>query len=326
MAVIVINGMATSYDLPQYVGELFRVRRRPNTVLRLIGGLTGGLRTVNNTVFALGVDYEVPSGSQPAILEGADPLPSEIGTGQTTQVVQIFQYAVEMTYTAEATSSIAGLAVIPGSTTAGGGLVNPRSLAWQIDRKMEQMQNDANYTFLRGVYQLPGTNATARKTRGIRTAIVTHVFGNAGTPRALTTTIFEAALLTMSQGPMPFGTNDELYVMGDALQISRLSKLYANQTTAPQDRNAAGIVPLRIYTLFGIVNLVIEPDMAAGELMIWQPQYCRVVALPIPNKGIIFSEPLAKTGSAEKYQVYGELSIDYKNESLHGVITDLLTT
>jgi hypothetical protein len=34
-------------------------------------------------------------------------------------------------------------------------------------------------------------------------------------------------------------------------------------------------------------------------------------------------EELSKTGAAERYQLYGELGIDYGSEKLHGSLTSL---
>ena len=37
-------------------------------------------------------------------------------------------------------------------------------------------------------------------------------------------------------------------------------------------------------------------------------------------------EPLAKTGAGEKYQIFGQIGLDYGAEFLHGKITGLATT
>jgi hypothetical protein len=47
------------------------------------------------------------------------------------------------------------------------------------------------------------------------------------------------------------------------------------------------------------------------------------VFLEVPKKGHMFVEPLAKVGAADKYQLYGEVGLEYGNEKLHGKITGL---
>lgn len=317
-----VSGMATSYDLPQYIGELFQKTERPNALLRLIGGLTGTVRTVQSTQFPMGVDYVLPSAAQPAILEGADPTPSELDTAQSSNLVQIFQESVKLAYSKLGEQgSINGVAIIPG-VAGHGTLVQPGSLAFQVNYKLQKIARDANYSFLRGAYQLPADNTTARKTRGIRTAVTTNLFANGGTARTLDKSVFENALRdSMNNGMFSMGA--ELFCMGDATQIQRLADLYRSETSLPASRDVVGVAVRTIETQWARVNLVWEPDLAAAELFLTQPQYCRVVAMPIPNKGVLFSEPLSKTGSAEHYQVYGELGIDYRHEVFHAVIDDL---
>jgi hypothetical protein len=52
---------------------------------------------------------------------------------------------------------------------------------------------------------------------------------------------------------------------------------------------------------------------------------CAPMFLQIPDKGFLFLEPLAKTGAAENYQIYGEVGLGIGNELKHGKITGLAT-
>jgi hypothetical protein len=218
MSLVTVSGMATSFDLPNYVGDLFRMREKPNNFLRLIGGLAGAVRLVNATEFPMGVEYEVPTGTQQSKLEGATPTAQEIGTTQSTNVIQIFQESVELTYTRQSVSeAIGGLAIVPGGNQPN--LLQPGTLAWQIDRRLEKIQNDMNWNFLRGAYQKPVDNTTGRQTRGILTAITTNAV-DAGTAAVLSKTIFAGAIKTMvDNGAMNLG--GELFAVCDAFQHRR---------------------------------------------------------------------------------------------------------
>ena len=68
-----------------------------------------------------------------------------------------------------------------------------------------------------------------------------------------------------------------------------------------------------------------EPDWTLYRtfLAVAKLGQCRPVFLEVPGKGHFFAEPLAKTGAAEKVQLYGEVGLDYGNEMAHGVITGL---
>ncbi len=48
--------------------------------------------------------------------------------------------------------------------------------------------------------------------------------------------------------------------------------------------------------------------------------------LRIPGRGFLFTEPLAKTGSSDTYQIYGEVGLKYGNVRSHGKITNLTTS
>jgi hypothetical protein len=48
--------------------------------------------------------------------------------------------------------------------------------------------------------------------------------------------------------------------------------------------------------------------------------------MPIPGKGELFLEPLAKTGAAENSQLYGEWGLQYGPQTMHGEITGLTTS
>lgn len=314
---------ATSYDLPQYIGELFQKQERPNAFLRLIGGLTGAIRTVQSTEFPMGVDYSLPAASQPDITEAQAPTASQIGTNQASNVVQIFQEAVDISYSRMgASATIDGVALIPGAPAGGAGLVRPGSLEWQIEKKVEKVARDANYSFLRGTYQKPADNATSRRTRGARTAVTTNVFANGGTPRNLSKAIFESALKDAMDNGM-FQMGDTIYALGNANQVENLVDLYKSDTQLPESREVVGVMVSQIWTTWAIVNVVYEPDLAAGELFLTRPEMCRVVNMPIPGKGQLFVEPLGKTKSSEENQLYGEFGIDYRHEVFHAVIDDL---
>jgi hypothetical protein len=47
------------------------------------------------------------------------------------------------------------------------------------------------------------------------------------------------------------------------------------------------------------------------------------VFLNVPGKGTLFSEPLAKTGAADREQIYGEVGLKYGNERAHAVMNGL---
>jgi hypothetical protein len=320
----------TSYDLPNYVGELFLKSERPNALLNLIGnpaGPNGGqFRQVGNTEFAMGVNWTTGTASQPSILEGAAPTDSQFSLTQTQNVLQIFQKSVDLSYSLQGRqSSIAGVAVVPGAG-GNGALIQPGSPEFQIQANVQQIAREMNLSFLRGAYQKPTDNTTARRTRGIRTAVTTNVAANSGTPRALTKAIVDNALLAWADAGM-FTPGATLWALCPAAQMNNLIALFEavplSQVNQVPGSQVAGLQLRELYTRMAKINVVYEFDMPAGEILFIQPEKCRAVTMPIPGKGTLFVEPIAKTGASDKSQIYGEWGIDYTDEIFHGLIDDL---
>lgn len=66
-----VTGQGTTFNLPNYSGELFTADAENTPFLSMIGGLTGGGLQTSNKEFATDSLYEYPAASQPAISEQA---------------------------------------------------------------------------------------------------------------------------------------------------------------------------------------------------------------------------------------------------------------
>lgn len=167
-----IAGLGTSFNLPNVVGELYAVTPDDTPFLSAIGGLTGGEETLD-TRFAAGGEYDLRDAGQNTRVEGADaPTGEERVRSAGFNVVQIHQEAVEVSYTRQA---IRGrMTPISGVNIAGANPVTDE-MAWQLDVMLKQIARDVEFSFIRGTFADPGTNATARRTRGLLEAITTNV-------------------------------------------------------------------------------------------------------------------------------------------------------
>ncbi|MDN6489332.1 MAG: DUF5309 domain-containing protein, partial [Yaniella sp.] len=99
-----ITGMGTTYNLPNYVGDLFAASREDTPLLSAIGGLTGG-ESVGSTVFEWqGYDLrDADDGRQR--LEGANAPDGEQRTRyNASNVLEIHQEAVDISYTKQGAS------------------------------------------------------------------------------------------------------------------------------------------------------------------------------------------------------------------------------
>jgi hypothetical protein len=183
MSGVSASTVATIYDLPNYYGELLSVSPQDTPFLSAIGGLSQGGYRVNSTLFE-GQSYDLSTPAQPAILEAADiSTYTERARSNWVNVAQIFQYGIGVSYTKQA-------ATARMATAAAAGIMNPvqNELDWQVEQYLKIAARDVNYSFIRGAYQLPTDNTTARKTRGILEAITTNAVSNLDSGTSVTGT------------------------------------------------------------------------------------------------------------------------------------------
>ncbi|RSM73457.1 hypothetical protein DMH04_41330 [Kibdelosporangium aridum] len=175
-----ITALGTTYNLPNYTGELIGLTPADTPFLSAIGGLTGGGQT-ESTEFEWQT-YDLRAAGQNTALEGADaPSIQNRVRANVTNVCQIHQEALGVTYTKQAATQQKS-----GSNNAERNPVSSE-LDWQVEQMLKQVARDVNYSFLQGTYQKPVDNTTARKTRGLLQAITTNVV-NGGTALGSATT------------------------------------------------------------------------------------------------------------------------------------------
>ncbi|MFD3614436.1 DUF5309 family protein [Streptomyces sp. NPDC058676] len=168
-----ITGMGTTFNLPNYTGELFALTPADTPLLSAIGGLTGGGMTTA-TEFEWEA-YDLRDPAQRTRTEGADaPTAEERVRANIKNVVQIHQEQVSVSYTKQAAiGQVASPQAAPFNHNGGENPVT-NELDWQVQQALKQMALDVNWSFINGAYAQPTTNATARQTRGLLAAITTN--------------------------------------------------------------------------------------------------------------------------------------------------------
>lgn len=165
-----ISGQGTTFNLPNFVGELFGITPEDTPLLASIGGLTGG-KAAQAKRFEWEF-YDLRAPSDRARLEGANAPTAEARIrANAYNVLQIIQEAVEVSYTKLAARQHLDSAVIVG------GQANPvvNEFDWQLEQALKQIALDVNYAFINGQFAEPTDNTAARKTRGLLQAIATNV-------------------------------------------------------------------------------------------------------------------------------------------------------
>ena len=309
-----VSGLGDSYDLPNYVGELFNVTPNDTPFLSAIGGMTGGKSVTSKQFTWQTVDNA--AAAQTAVVEGADPVYAERTRSEVTNVTQIMQYGVNVSYTKQAaTGNLSGESIIGNQPVQD-------ELAFQLDMSMKRAARDIEFSFLQGTYVADTDLATARKTRGMLEAISTNEVAAAAA--ALDQAKVEDALKQMADSGAPF---EMPVIMANSFQKQKLSSIYSSALAlAPRDRNIGGVNITTIETDFGEVGIVYDRHLPADDAIIVDLAFCKPVFLDIPGKGHFFVEPLAQSGAAYKFQVYGEIGLEYGPEQFHAKITNLSTS
>ena len=317
-----VNAAATSWNCPNYTGELYLIGANQTPFLNMIGGLQGGgIRTVADFQFPLAQPWALEAAAQPAVTETASltaPDPWTYVRDQDVNTVQIFHRAVTVSY---AKQSVVGQVVADATTK----LVDINGIQpvqnekdFQISAHMRQIAVNVDYTFLNGQYAQATSAVVAAKSRGIITASLSNTVAAGGAD--LSKPLMDTLLRAMATNGAEFVN---VVILCNAFQKQKLSDIYGY---APQDRNVGGYNINQIETDFAILGVVWAPNVPVGTLLIADLSVCSPVFLPVPEKGVLFYEELSKTGAAEKGQVYGQIGLDYGPEEYHGTITGLSTS
>ena len=132
--------VATSFATPNFSGMLFAKGNNKTPFSTMIGAKP---LVTNHVEFTCGQYYNTESGSQPAISETASltaPTPEVVTRSQLTNVTQIFQKSVAISY-----GKMSNMGTLAGINVAGQ-QANPQDeLAFQVARRIDKIAADIEY-------------------------------------------------------------------------------------------------------------------------------------------------------------------------------------
>lgn len=205
-----LTGIGTTFNLPNYNGELFALTPTDTPLLSMAGGIGGGKQTTTEEFGWQTYDLRDPDIRTRA--EGADaPNPEERVRANAKSVVQIYHEAVGTTYTKSATAAqIATSQGAPFNTYDGLGVGNPiiNEHTWQVQQSLTQIARDVNYAFWHAHKHVPTDNTTNRQMGGLLEAFVTNKsFAVAPVTAASATDTITSVAHGMSNGDQVVFTN-----------------------------------------------------------------------------------------------------------------------
>ena len=315
-----VTGIGNTWNLPNYAGELFTADPTQTPLLSMIGGLTGGKQT-DNFEFPTAVLYDYPEAKQPEISETASvtaPAASHIAREQESNVVQIHQEVIDLTYAKQSNSGR-----MSGLNTAGQ-QANPNDeKAFQIQHKLIKIARDAEFSFIRGKYQKTADGNTANKTRGMLELCTSDTSASiAAADSLLNKDLLDQLFREMAQNGAYF---NNMVLFCNAFQKQMITKIYASQFNATMQttQNIGGMNITQIETDFFKMGVTWDRFMPDDTIMIADIAHVAPVFQPVPGKGVLFQEDLAKQGASDRIQIYGQLGLAHGPAFLHGAITGL---
>lgn len=296
---------------------LFNKGNTRTPFLSMIGGKS---KYTNSVEFVLGQEYTSEEGSIPNISETASltaPDASFITRSQNTNVTQIFMDSVAISYAKQSNMGTLSGANIEGQKA------NPiNELDFQVANKMQKLARSIEKTFIQGTYNKATSDATVNKTRGIDEAITKNVIASDGK-------ILDIWLVNDLMQKIYDANGDvtRLVLWLNPVQLNQLngSAVENGLTIVPATRNENGINVTKLIMPFGEVSVALGQYIPDGTAYLLNFDVISPVEQLVPGKGNFFLEPLAKTGAGEKYQLFGQIGLDYGNEAYHGKITGLST-
>lgn len=234
-----VTGIGTSFNLPNYHGELFSITPADTPLLSAIGGLTGGRRATAVEFEWSTYDLRDPSQTLRVRTEGAvAPTAEQRARGSVRNVCQIHQEKVEVTYTKQAAiGQFTGPSSAPYRDVEGANAVISE-LSFQTIQALKSIALDVNYSFINGVLANPTTNGSARQTGGLISSITTNAAASKATAAvtglsAATDTITETSTARSDGDKIVFTDvgasttitlNRTYYVVGKTTNAFKVSK------------------------------------------------------------------------------------------------------
>ena len=314
----ILQGIGNTWNLPNYAGELFTASAVNTPLLSMIGGMNGGVIT-RNFEFPTAQLFDFPEAEQPGISENQSviaPPPRHLVRRQLTNVVQIHQQTIDLTY-----HRLANSGRMQGLNTAGH-TPNPLDeLYWQIENSLLiPAARNIEFSFIQGSFNRAAQGDEANRTRGMLE--VCHNGGIAinAEGKSLTFELLQDLYRQMADNGAYF--NNMVMFVGAKLK-QEITMLYAKLPggNLPSTRKVGGINITDILTDFCNVQVVWNRFMPDDAVLLCDISYMNPVFMETPGKGIFFVEELAAVGASERRMLYGEVGLDHGPAFMHGCIT-----
>jgi hypothetical protein len=272
------------------------------TVVRSYGGTSPATLANNMQLHILGN----------AALEGDDAPDARFTTRVRRQnYTQIFTAAIEISGSMQASRAV-GIA---------------DELDYQKQERMREMLRDLENCVINGVApttEQQGSSSTRRSMNGIIHSLLSNVFepgvgsipSGGGAGDELDETVLNAAIKEIWDNSS--GNVDTIVVNGSQ---KRRINAFATGSRAylPEDTSFRNLVSV-YESDYGVCKVILSRWMPVDKVLLLDSS--RLQVMPLQGRSF-HHKPLASTGDSVSGQVIGEYTLEFKNESAHGMIEEL---
>lgn len=204
-------------------------------------------------------------------------------------------------------------------------------LAREIKRKVQVLKLDANLSLYQNQAKVVGTDSVAGRFAALQSWFTTNTSGgagasdptgdgsdtrSAGTPRALTQTIFEASMQSAWEAG---GKPDQVFLEGDQMNVVVGFTGYNNQRTTLAASSGKVINTIEVFqTPFGEVTFKLDRNCPDTTVFLMDMSMWAIAEL----QGMR-NYALAKTGMAEKRAMDWTFTLESRNQAGSALIADL---
>lgn len=309
-----------------YAGQLFTLGKTRTPFLNKLLGInantvnefdlsnainSGIVRVVNNPYFAVAQPTDMTAPSQSVVTEAGStsPTATTYTRAEDTNAIQAHQKLAEVTYMKESSWGLRS------GINTNEAYQPPSELDFQVVKNMEQIAMDMDYSLIKGTYQAPSDASTAGQTRGLENAISTNA--TAAGSVTMTRDLLDSTLALMYAAGAPI---QNIVAVGNSYQIKKLNDIYGN---AIESINVGGTNITVINTVYGQIEVMIDPNVTTTSLLLTEMSVCKLTILPVKGQFMIV-EDKERDGASVAKHLFVQVGLDYGAEEYHGKITGLL--
>ena len=111
-----------------------------------------------------------------------------------------------------------------------------------------------------------------------------------------------------------------------SFQAQKISDLFGWSPIGGAGAGLGGVRVNTIMTQFFECPVIFDAQMPTDTVLIADMDKVQLRGVDVPGKGAIVFEEMGKVGASWKYQLYGQLGLDYSDPNFHGSLYGLATS